>query len=222
MIECAVFDLDGTLLDTLGDLHAAVNHALRAFGKPLRTQEEVRSMIGDGVAKLISRALPQDAQQLCAPALERFKEYYEGHICERTHPYPGIKRLLEELRARGVKTAVLTNKHERAARLLIDEFYPGLFNEVRGGREGCRLKPFPDALTELVASAGAAAAHAAMIGDSANDMLTAKAAGTHALGVAWGFRPAEELWQNGAEAVAENAEELLQTLLVGAVLRQGG
>lgn len=214
MIKCAVFDLDGTLLDTLGDLSAAVNFSLRSLGRREHSEEEVRGMIGDGVRKLIERALPPEDTALTNEALALFKQYYESHICEHTRPYPGIKELLRALRSEGIKTAVLTNKHERAARLLIDEFYPGLFNEVRGGREGCRLKPFPDALTELVASAGSAVAHAAMIGDSANDMLTAKAAGTHALGVAWGFRPAEELWQNGAEAVAENAEELLQTLLV--------
>ena len=213
MIECAVFDLDGTLLDTLGDLHAAVNHALHAFGKPLRTQEEVRSMIGDGVAKLISRALPQDAQQLCAPALERFKEYYEGHICERTRPYPGIKRLLEELRARGVKTAVLTNKHERAARLLTDEFFPSLFDAVRGGREGVRLKPFPDALCALLSELDVPCKRAVMIGDSAGDILTAKAAGAHGAGAAWGYRSPAELKEAGAEFIAENADELKEYLL---------
>lgn len=213
MIKCAVFDLDGTLLDTLGDLSAAVNFSLRFLGRREHSEEEVRGMIGDGVRKLIERALPPEDAALTNEALALFKQYYESHICVNTRPYPGIKELLRALRSEGIKTAVLTNKHERAARLLTDEFFPSLFDAVRGGREGVRLKPFPDALCALLSELDVPCKRAVMIGDSAGDILTAKAAGAHGAGAAWGYRSPAELKEAGAEFIAENADELKEYLL---------
>lgn len=213
MIKCAVFDLDGTILNTLGDLHAAVNYAMRTLGKPEHTREQVRRMIGDGVAKLIERALPEDCVNLSAQALGIFKSYYESHICVHTRPYGGIKEMLESLRSKGVKCAVLTNKHEQAARMLAEKFFPGLFDAVHGGRAGVQLKPSPEGLVLLCKELGFTPENCAMAGDSANDILTAKAAGAHAAGVSWGFREKDELSASGADFIADSAKELTSHLL---------
>lgn len=213
MIKCAIFDLDGTILNTLGDLHAAVNYAMRSFNKPEHTLEEVRKMIGDGVAKLISRALPKDRQDLSAPALAIFKQYYESHICVHTRPYCGIEDLLKKLNGRGIKCAVLTNKHEQAAVMLANTFFPALFASVHGGRAGIPLKPDPQGLILICKELGADPHECAMIGDSANDILTGKAAGAHAVGVTWGFRGKDELISSGAEYTADSAGELYSRLI---------
>ena len=213
MIECAVFDLDGTLLNTLGDLCAAVNFAMLGMKQNRHTEEEVRAMIGDGVAKLIERALPNDAKQLAPQALERFRSYYETHINVHTMPYPGIENLLRRLRSKGIRTAILTNKNESAALLLAEKFFPKLFDIVRGGRTGVRLKPHPDALTDMLSTLNVAPQNAAMVGDSSNDMYTAAGAGVHGIGVSWGYRREEELFDSGAERVAKDAEELYTFLL---------
>lgn len=213
MINCAIFDLDGTILNTLGDLHAAVNHAMRTFNKPEHSLDEVRRMVGNGVAKLISRALPKDSQDLSAAALICFKEYYESHICVHTRPYEGIEQMLKTLKERGIKCAVLTNKHDGAARMLADKFFAGMFDIVHGGRAEVALKPAPEGLLLLCRELGSSPENCVMTGDSAVDIITGKAAGTHTAGVSWGFRSRDELRLAGAEYIADTAKNLTEFLL---------
>lgn len=213
MIKLAVFDLDGTVLDTLGDLHAAVNAAMRAGGFPEHSSSQVKAMIGDGVAKLIQRALPEDKSDCVDDALSVFREYYESHICEYTCPFPGIVEVLNNFKSAGIRLAVLTNKPDSAAKIIIGKLLPGVFCEVEGGRKGIRLKPYPDQLISLLEKTGVSAEDACMIGDSGNDMLTAKAAGVRGIGVEWGYRDRDELIACGACCTVRDARELEKAVL---------
>ena len=192
-----LFDLDGTLLDTLEDLSAAVNHALQARGLPLHTVDEYRTMVGHGVRNLVLKALPPDWQADDArvdAALADFKAYYQAHIDVLTHPYPGIPELLGELNAKGVRMAVASNKFQEGTEYLIRRFFPEIpFVAILGDSPGRPLKPSPEIVREVLAKAGVAPQDALMVGDSPTDMRTAAAGGIDALAVAWGYRSPEEL-----------------------------
>ena len=190
--KLVLFDLDGTLIDTLEDLADAVNHALKKRGLPLHSLEEYRGMVGHGVRNLVTQALPEDArrEQLIEDALADFKEWYSSHIDVRTRPYPGMQELLEDLSEAGVRLAVASNKFQSGTEKLIREFFPGIpFAAILGNREGFPLKPDPEIVGEVLRASGVPKEAAVLVGDSGTDMQTARNGGIDAIAVGWGYRP---------------------------------
>ena len=206
----AIFDLDGTLLDTLDDLADAVNASLAAFGYPARTREQVRSFVGNGVRLLIVRALPQgDSNPDFEEVYAYFRRYYSAHSCEKTAPYPGILDALATLRARGVKIAVVSNKMESAVRDLTASFFPGLVEVAIGDLEGRPRKPAPEGVFAALECLGVGREGAVYIGDSDVDVETAQNAALPCISVLWGFRDEDCLRSAGADSFAKDTEELL-------------
>ncbi len=209
----AIFDLDGTLLNTIGDLTDAVNFALSKRGHPLRTAEEVLQFVGNGIGKLIERALPSGHADECADCLADFRTYYNAHMTVRTAPYDGIPALLDALKARGMTLGVLSNKYDPASRALVHHYFgQSCFSDIRGERDGVPRKPDPTAVHAMLTGWGADAAHTLYIGDSGVDMQTAKNAGLFAVGVTWGFRSREVLLENGADVLIDTPMALLDEL----------
>jgi len=213
MKKAVVFDLDGTLLDTLGDLTVAVNYALAMQGFPTWDDEAIREFVGNGVAHLIDQAIPATAspveKQQC---LKAFKKYYRQNIHGTTCPYPGIVELLAALKAGGLKTGVVSNKYEEAVRDLCDLFFPDLIDAAAGDREGFRKKPAPDNLYRVLEQLGVIPEEAVYLGDSDVDVITARNAGTDCIAVLWGFRSRVHLEQAGAECLIAHPAELLGVL----------
>lgn len=197
--EVAIFDLDGTLIDTIEDLGTAVNHTLRLRSLPLHSMEEYKGMVGHGIRDLVTKALPislQEDSSYIDSALKDFREYYSSHIDVHTRPYEGMVALLEELHSAGVRIAVASNKFQEGTERLIREFFPGVeFIAIFGNREGYPLKPDPAIVKEVLSLAGADSSKAVMVGDSRTDIRTAVAGGIDIIAVSWGFRPEEELSQ---------------------------
>ncbi len=215
MKQLVIFDLDGTLLNTIGDLTVAVNHTLGECGFPLRTYDEVRSMVGDGVLKLLERALPEAERTSnnLTRAREIFLTFYGAHNAEKTHPYEGIPELLEELRKRGIKMAVASNKYHAATCKLIPHYFPTIpFEVVLGQREGVPAKPHPQIVADILAEVGVGRQEVLYVGDTNVDMLTAKAAEVDPVAVDWGFRPREELAAHNPLAIISHPLELLDYL----------
>jgi len=188
--KALVFDLDGTLLDTLDDLGEAVNAALGKRGFPLHDRPEYSALVGHGVRNLVKTALPGDPEDALVDAcLADFMAYYSAHIDVHTRPYPGISELLAELDAAGVKLAVASNKFQSGAEYLIRKFFPGIgFVAILGNCEGAPLKPDPAIVETVLRSAGAEREAAALVGDSPTDMKTAANAGIPGIAVNWGYR----------------------------------
>ena len=211
MYETIIFDLDGTLLDTLDDLHDAVNAALTAFNLPLRSKEEVRSFVGNGIANLMRRAIGERFDVDFDGALTVFKEYYKVHCKDKTAAYAGIMSLLQELKARGIKTAVVSNKADFAVKLLADEYFGDLLSVAVGENEsaGIRKKPAPDSLLSVMESLGAKKDTTVYVGDSEVDVLTAKNAGVDCLSVTWGFKDRAFLQENGAKVFIDEPSQIL-------------
>ncbi len=212
--KAVIFDLDGTLLDTLGDLHAAVNHALRAFGFPERSLDEVRRFIGNGVVKLMQRATPENTDaETDKKCLDVFREYYLIHMRDMTAPYEGVIPLMEKLRARGVKTAVVSNKLHRAVYELCQDCFPGLIDEAIGVSVEAERKPSPVNVYKALEKMGVDADECIYIGDSEVDVQTSHNAGVKCIGVTWGFRDSEELIEAGAEMVCDNCDSILDIIV---------
>ena len=211
MYKAFVFDLDGTLLDTLDDLTDAVNAAMQAVGLPLRTKAEVCSFVGNGIAKLIERAVGEHTEK-AQEALAFFKEYYALHCADKTQPYEGILPLLQALKDRGLKTAVVSNKADFAVKALAKQYFEGLLAEAVGENEsaGIRKKPAPDSLLAVMARLGVTAQETLYIGDSEVDIQTAKNAGVACACVTWGFRDKAFLQANGGRFFVGKPKELLE------------
>ncbi|MBR1570247.1 MAG: HAD hydrolase-like protein [Bacteroidales bacterium] len=196
-----LFDLDGTLIDTIEDLGDAVNHALSLRGFPLHSQAEYRRMVGHGVRNLVTQALPDNLradETLIDAALADFKAWYTAHIDVHTRPYPGMQALLKDLDAAGVKMAVTSNKFQSGTEKLIREFFPEIsFVSILGNREGFPLKPDPEIVGEVLRAAGSPDGkpfpreEAVLVGDSLTDMKTALNGGIRGIAVGWGYRPME-------------------------------
>lgn len=213
MKHAVIFDLDGTLLNTLGDLRAATNHALEVRGLPPHSMEEIRQFIGNGIRLLICRAMPEGTPEAeIDAALDDFKAYYAAHIHDRTVPYDGIPQLLTELRKRGVKVAVLSNKIDSASQQLIEYFFPGKTDVVFGEHVGVPRKPDPTSCRMVMQQLGVQPEQVLYVGDSGTDMQTAKNAGLYAVGVTWGFRSKEVLLEYGADILVHRPEQILQIL----------
>lgn len=208
-IKACIFDLDGTILDTLQDLANSVNFALKHKGYPGRTVEEVRSFVGNGIPMLIKRAVPRGtAESDFDEALAVFKEHYALHLNDNTKPYDGIVELLKRLKSRGVATAVVTNKAHFAAAELTNRFFSSLIDVTVGQKDGVPVKPDPAALHEALQVLGTGAENAIFVGDSDVDVFTAHNGNLKCIGVTWGFRSRESLLSAGADFIADTAEEI--------------
>lgn len=218
-----IFDLDGTLLDTLGDLAASVNYALRMHGLPEHSIDDVRKFVGNGVRKLMERAVPDGAENpLFEEAFAAFREYYMHHSLDTTHPYEGIPETLAALRERGCRLAVVSNKMRKATEELCRHFFPDTIEVAIGEDEaaGIRKKPAPDtvfAAMEAIESIGnprlslgSPREHAVYVGDSDVDIETAHNAGIPCISVLWGFRDKDFLIQHGAKTFISAPQELLK------------
>lgn len=210
--KAVLFDMDGTLLDTLADMAAAVNHILSVHGYPLRTVEEVRAFVGNGARKLMERALPPDVTGDAFEALlEEYRQWYEAHACVKTAPYPGVPAVLAALHRTGVRCAVVSNKPDGATRELAARFFPGL--PAFGQQDGIPAKPAPDMVYHALAELGVEASAAAYVGDSEVDVALARNAGLPLIAVSWGFRGREALEEAGAALVVDDAATLLENML---------
>ena len=213
--DLVIFDLDGTLLNTLEDLAAATNAALAEFGFPTHGIDEVRRYIGGGVARLMHRAVPEGTNEVIErQTLARFKSIYMAHVNERTAPYPGIPELLDALRLSGIRTAVNSNKVDRATQLLAAAHFPGKFDMVLGDRDGLPKKPAPDGARRIMAALGIAPERTLYVGDGDADILTAENAGIDGAWVSWGYRTRAEL-QGIAIPRAFNSAAALGDFILG-------
>ena len=208
-----IFDLDGTLLDTLADLAASVNYALGSCGLPQHTTDDVRRFVGNGVRVLMERAVPQGAQNpLFDTALATFRQHYLEHSLDTTRPYDGIPQLLAELRQRGCRLAVVSNKFYAATQELCRHFFPDTVSVAIGEHEaeGIRKKPAPDTVVEALRQLGVGSESAVYVGDSDVDVLTARNSGLPCISVLWGFRSRDFLIQHGATTFALTPQDILQ------------
>lgn len=187
--DAVLFDLDGTLLYTLPDIAASLNRALESRGYPPHSLEAVRGFVGNGVARLIARALPGgESNPDFAAVRQAYDRIYAAHACDSTRPYPGVPELLAALAARGVRTGVVTNKGDSDAGPMIRRYFPGAVDIVRGKREGCPTKPAPDAALAVLEELGCPRERALLVGDSSVDRETARNAGLACVLVAWGYQ----------------------------------
>ena len=211
-----IFDLDGTILDTLEDLAASVNHALAACGYPTRTVDEVRRFVGNGVRKLVQRAVPAGTGEAeMEKVFAAFKEHYAVHSMDATRPYPYITFLLKGLKLKGMRLAVVSSKLDGAVGPLCEHFFPGLFDVTVGERPGVRKKPAPNAVEAVLKALDISREKAVYIGDSEVDIATAKNAGMDEIAVTWGFRDGAFLRQQGAKRLVDSPGELYDILTEG-------
>ena len=216
MFTHVIFDLDGTLLDTLEDLADATNWVCEQHGWPTHPVEAYKYFIGNGAPKLLERAAPHGVElteELRKQLLEEFTLRYTAHKADKTAPYPGIPQTLERLKQAGIVMAVLTNKPDGAARPIVEGYFPGMFQVVQGSLPGVPTKPDPTVLFKLMERIGAKEESTIFVGDSNVDIQTAKNGGLHSCGVLWGFRTREELLGEGADNLARTAEELTDLIL---------
>lgn len=216
--QAVLFDLDGTLLNTLEDLTDSVNVVLHEHGFPMRTDSEIRSFLGNGADALLRAALPENiAEETFLCCLSEYKAYYQKHMEDKTRPYEGIPALLDALRAAGVKTAVASNKFYSAVQGLCEKYFPGKIDAAVGECQTeellIRRKPSPDMLFMAARQLGVTAAGCIYIGDSEVDIQTAKNAGIDCICVSWGFRGADALRAAGAETIVNSPQELAEKLL---------
>ncbi len=212
--ELAIFDLDGTILDTLEDLADGVNHALGMSGFPLRTIDEVRSFVGNGIRNLMERSVPQGTEKAAVDVVHKdFTAYYKVHCADKTRPYDGIKELILTLRKAGCRTAVVSNKADYGVQELCEQYFKDLFDFAVGERTGILKKPAPDSVNEVLSVLKTERKKAVYIGDSDVDLATARNAEMDCIAVSWGFRSVEFLRENGAQVIVSEPEEIAQIIL---------
>lgn len=217
--DVVIFDLDGTILNTLDDLADSLNHVLEANNFPTHTKDEVRMFVGNGIRKLIERALPQDADEATRENIyNQFSEYYSQHSQDLTKPYDGIPELFKELKNLGIKVAVNTNKNEDIAKIVCDKYFPGMIDFIAGGRTDTPIKPAPDGVNKILKTLNVPKEEALFVGDSDVDIQTGANCGIDEIGVAWGFRGEEFLRQHGAKTVFSDVEQLKKYILLTSVL----
>ncbi len=212
--QLAIFDLDGTILDTLEDLTDSTNHVLSSNGYPTHSIDEVRSYVGNGIYMLIKRAVPNATDEKEIQRLfEQFVSYYKDHCAIKTKAYEGINDLLFALKENNVKRAVVSNKGDFAVKILIDDYFPDLFEISVGEKQGVRKKPYADSVNEVLRLLGCKKEETVYIGDSEVDIQTAKNAGLACVSVSYGFRSKEFLKENDASLIVEDVKGLYKELL---------
>ncbi len=213
MLKAVIFDLDGTILDTLGDLTASVNFALANNNLPQRSLDEVRSFVGNGIRLLIERSVPSDTEKIVVDScFEDFKEHYKNNSAVLTKPYSGIPSLVEALRSMGIKTAVVSNKADFAVQVLVENYFPSLFDYSVGEKEGVRRKPCPDSVFCALDYLGVSAKQSVYIGDSDVDIETARNAAMKCIAVTWGFRDKSFLEAFNPDYIADTPNKILEII----------
>lgn len=217
MTELVIFDLDGTLLNTIEDLGTACNHALKECGFPERRMEEYSMLVGRGIDNLFRGALPEGdrSEEIVKKMRSIFIPFYDAHKCDRTRPYGGIPEVLRQIKAAGIKAAIASNKYQEGTELLIKHFFGYMdFVKILGQREGFPIKPSPEIVGEAIRAAGdIPKENVIYIGDSNVDMETGRNAGVRTIGVTWGFRSREELEAYSPWHIAGSPAELLEYIL---------
>lgn len=216
MKKLVIFDLDGTLLNTIADLAQSTNHALQALGYPTHELSAYPFMVGNGINKLFERALPEGekTQENVLRVRARFIPYYNEHNADMSCPYPGIPELLERLQYKGIQMAVASNKYQEATSKLIAHYFPSVrFAAVLGQREGIPVKPDPTIVHDILQATTVTPADVLYVGDSGVDMQTARNAGIEACGVTWGFRPRTELEEFAPAHIVNEANEIAKLCL---------
>lgn len=212
MKQLVIFDLDGTLLNTIADLGAATNHALRESGYPVHSISAYNMFVGNGVTRLIELALPEDERspENVITIREKFREYYDEHLADATVPYPGIPEMLHELSDMGVKLAVASNKYHQAVETLIRRFFPDIpWAAIEGQKEGVPVKPDPSIIFEILGKVPVRKSKVLYTGDSAVDMETARRACVDSCGVTWGFRSVKELKDAHADNITDTPDGII-------------
>lgn len=211
--EAVIFDLDGTLLNTLEDLQDSVNYALNRYDMPQRSLEEIRHFVGNGVEKLVERAVPEGTEDLIREKVfDVFKEHYTLHCNDKTGLYPGISRLLADLKERGFGLAIVSNKLQEGVDALHEQYFKEYLDVAIGAKRGIRKKPAPDTVFEALRLLGTSREKAIYVGDSEVDIATAANSGMDCITVAWGFRTRQEQENAGARIFVERPEEIIPFL----------
>ena len=211
MKKLVIFDLDGTLLNTIADLANSTNYALKVLGYPIHEPDKYNFMVGNGINKLFERALPdgEKTEENVLRVRQEFVPYYDQHNADKSRPYPGVTELLETLQTAGMQLAVASNKYQAATEKLIAHYFPNIkFTAVFGQREGIPVKPDPIIVIEILQIAKVQEEETLYVGDSGVDMQTAINAGVTSCGVTWGFRPRTELESFHPDHIVDNAEEI--------------
>ena len=212
-IDTIIFDLDGTLLNSLGDLHACFNHAIKSFGYPERSLNEIKSFVGNGIKKAIERAIAKPIEDSdLNKIVDYFRIYYKDHMLEFTKPYEGIIEMLKEARKKGYKLAVVSNKYDDEVKMLVKNYFGEYIDIAIGEGHGIRKKPEIDGVIEAINELDSNLKRAIFIGDSDVDIKTARNAGIHCISVTWGFRDRDFLMTEGAEFFANHPKEILEII----------
>lgn len=213
MVKAIIFDLDGTLTDTIGDLAAAVNFVLDKNGFPTHSEEEYLYFVGTGSYNLMKKASPKDTpEEKILSMLDEFFAYYGEHYLDKTVPYDGVTEMLSALKEKGIGLAVCSNKIQNMTEKVVEKYFDGKFSYVFGQNDRFPLKPDPACPLWIAEQFGAEPSEVIFVGDSGVDMKTGKNAGFTAVGVSWGFRTVEELRENGADYIINKANELLEII----------
>lgn len=214
MVRTVIFDLDGTLLNTITDMAEAGNKVCRDRGWPEHTVEEYTAMVGHGMTNLVTRFSPEEfrgAEQV-EETLAQYMEYYGKHNMEKTAPYPGIQELLQKLKASGMQLAVYSNKADAFSGVMVEHYFPGVFDLVRGKVDGVPVKPDPEGIRAVMETLRADPESSLFVGDSSVDVRTGHNGGMKVCGVTWGFRSRASLEEAGADALADTADELAKVI----------
>lgn len=208
-----IFDLDGTLLNTIADLHIALNHALKTHGFPLKTETETQQLLGNGIDILVAGAIPDGKDNLKFPEIyATFKAYYSHHLNDYTAPYSGVIPLLQELKSRNIKMGIVSNKFDEGVKELAKQYFSGLIEHAQGTSDTVKKKPAPDAVFALIKELNAEKERNIYIGDSDVDINTAKNAGIPCISVSWGFRSRAFLESCGACPIIDHPSQLLDLI----------
>lgn len=217
--QLAIFDLDGTLLNTLEDLADSTNYVLSLHGYPVRTLEEVRRFVGNGIRRLIEQAVPEGVgEEVVDTLFKEFMPHYQEHCADKTRPYDGVIALLQSLKQQGIRLAVVSNKEDHAVKELCDKYFPNLLEVSAGERVGIRRKPAPDTVNEVLKLLQMERKQAIYIGDSEVDVATARNAKIDCVAVDWGFRDKDCLQEAGAKVIVSTTKQVEDYIISHSVI----